>query len=89
LALYKHWKIIPEESMDDSAKQSATIQLEVLANPAIAAAKNSSFTASLITHLPTQILFLLRITLTAMLLLFVTGLLFAFIPETSFEDKKW
>jgi hypothetical protein len=90
LALYKHWKIVPEEAMDESAqKQGTSIQLEVLANPAIAAAKNNSFMASLVTHLPTQILFLLRISLTAMLLLFVTGLLFAFIPETSFDKKRW
>ncbi len=44
--------------------------------------------ASLITNMPQQFLFLLKITLTAFTLMFSAGLLFAFMPESFFEKKR-
>ena len=88
LALYKNWGVAPEEAVEEN--QSANIQLNVVDGPGqtMAAATPASFGASLITHLPEQLMFLLKISLTSMLLLLVTGLLFAFIPETLFKEEE-
>ena len=87
-ALYKDWGVSPADSTDQNENQTANIQLDVIGTSVVANAKANIFSASLITHLPEQLLFLLRISLTSILLFFVTGLLFAFIPETPFRQEE-
>lgn len=88
MALYRNWGVAPEDVVEEN--QSANIQLDVVGGygQAISAKTPSSFGASLITHLPEQAMFLLKISLTSILLLMVTGLLFAFIPETLFKEER-
>ncbi|KKQ53314.1 MAG: hypothetical protein US70_C0004G0031 [Parcubacteria group bacterium GW2011_GWD2_38_11] len=87
-ALYRNWGVAPEEAVEEN--QNANIQLDVIAGSGevVAASKANFFGASLITHLPEQLMFLLKISLTSVLLLMVTGLLFAFIPETLFKKES-
>ncbi|NTW26703.1 MAG: hypothetical protein HGA36_00005, partial [Candidatus Moranbacteria bacterium] len=88
LALYKNWKVAPEEATEEN--QATDIQLDVVASSgqAIAKAKTGIFGASLITHLPEQLMFLLKISLTSVLMFLVTGLIFAIIPETLFKKEE-
>lgn len=87
-ALYKNWGIAPEEATEEN--RSANIQLDVIAgnSQTVASAEKNGFGASLITHLPEQLLFLFKISLTSALVMFVAGLLFAFIPETIFKKGQ-
>lgn len=88
LALYRNWGVSPENVIEEN--QNTNIQLDVVASSlqSLANSKPTSFGASLITHLPEQLMFLLKISLTSILLLLVTGVLFAFIPETLFKEKE-
>jgi hypothetical protein len=88
-ALYKNWGVKPEDAVEEE-NQATNIQLDVVAGagPEMAKAKPSIFGASLITHLPEQLMFLLKISLTSVLFMLATGLLFAFIPETLFKKEN-
>lgn len=85
LALFKNWAISQEEVPEEN--QTTSIQLDVFADPNAPIAMSGSFGASLITHLPEQLMFLLKISLTSILILFVSGLLFAFMPESIFRKE--
>lgn len=83
LALSKHWGISPESSVDDEEEeQEASMQLDVVkgSGQAVATANKGFFGASLITHLPEQLVFLFKISLTSIAMFLVTGLLFSFMP---------
>jgi hypothetical protein len=86
LALYKNWGISPEDVIEEN--QRANVQIDVIGGNSLAVNKNTTFGASLITHLPTQLLFLLKISLTSVLMFLITGLLFAVIPETLFKKEE-
>jgi hypothetical protein len=88
-ALAKNWNISPEDSVSEE-NVSTSIQINVLEDSANASLSlnQSGIFASLITHLPEQTMFLLKITLTAFMLLFSMGLLFALIPESLFEKNQ-
>jgi hypothetical protein len=82
-ALLKNWGIVMDESDDPFAQTVvAGAQVELLdgSDGAVASKNSSIFNASLITHLPEQAMFLLRILLTVTLLLVSAGVVFAFIP---------
>jgi hypothetical protein len=87
-ALYKNWGISQEATVEEN--QNASIQLDVVGDSSqvISKSNNGFFGASLITHLSSQLMFLLKISLTSILILLITGLLFAFIPETLFRTEK-
>jgi|GEM_PF-1115028 len=89
-ALYLHWGVPPAESVEDNENQSTSLQLEVIDNPgaAISTAKSNIFSASLITHLPEQMIFLLKISLTSIMIFLITGLLFAFMPKKLFKEEE-
>ena len=87
-ALLKNWNIAPEESIVEEM-QEANIQINVLAPAQVSANKNiQGGFASLITHLPENLIFLFRLILTAGGLLLLTGIVFAVMPETLFEKEK-
>jgi len=69
---------------------SANIQLNVTDTSPVTVAKanNKGIFASLITNLPENLMFLLRIALTSFVLMFSVSLLFAFIPESIFEKNE-
>ncbi len=81
LALYKNWGVSPEDVTEEN--KSANIQINVVeGGPIIAKASQNNFAASLITHLPEQIMFLLKIVITSIIMLLSMSLLFAFMPES-------
>lgn len=86
LALFKNWAISQEEVPEEN--QTTAIQLDVFADPNATIASNGGFGASLITHLPEQLMFLLKISLTSIFILLVSGLLFAFMPEDIFRKEN-
>ncbi|EKE19425.1 MAG: hypothetical protein ACD_9C00021G0002 [uncultured bacterium] len=88
LALFKNWGISQEETIDEP--QNAYMQIDVVENTeqTTAAAAGSFFGASLITYLPQQLMFLLKISLTSLALFFLTGVLFSFMPERIFEKRE-
>ena len=87
IALNKYWGIAPTD--DTQEDQTANIQLDVVnsSSAALSQANSSSLSASLITHLPQEFMFLFKIALTAFTLLLSMGLLFAFIPDSLFEKS--
>jgi hypothetical protein len=88
-ALLKNWGVSPENSVAEE-DISANIQLNVVDNSAMSLlnSKKTGIFASLITNLPQQMMFLLKIVLTSITLMFSMSLLFAFIPESIFEKKE-
>lgn len=87
-ALYKNWGVSPEEAIEEN--QSANIQLNVMEGngQVIASKKNTNLAASLITHLPQQLMFLFKIFLTSATLLISMSLLFALMPEAAFRENE-
>lgn len=87
-ALYKNWGILPDDAPEES--RNANIQLTVVTNsaPIVADSGKSFFGASLITHLPEQLVFLFKISVVSALLLAITGTLFAIMPERIFREEK-
>lgn len=86
-ALLKNWGVSPTDTIETS--DNANIQIDVVsANGTNGASPFIPWSASLVSHLPEQLMFLMRIALTAFLLLVVTGMIFAIIPETPFGNKE-
>ncbi|KKQ80924.1 MAG: hypothetical protein UT03_C0016G0001 [Candidatus Moranbacteria bacterium GW2011_GWD2_38_7] len=87
-ALYKNWGVTSQEETE--VNKSANMQLNVVdgVGQSMVSAKQTSFAASLITHLPQQFMFLLKIALTTLSILMITSLLFALMPETMFRQNE-
>jgi hypothetical protein len=86
-ALLKNWNVSPEDSIEE--QQSVNIQINVLAGSQIGAAKNTQKgVASLIAHLPENLIFLLNIVLTSGMLLLATGVIFAVMPAPLFKREE-
>ncbi len=86
-ALQAHWGITAVNDISLENIESDTIQINVVDTPNIIGATKGSMLASLATHLPGQIVFLLEITLTAFALLLFSSLLFALMPESILTKK--
>ena len=81
-ALSLNWGVAPTDELVDE-NQSVNIELDVVGGGSqVASTSPTTFGASLITHLPEQFMFLLKIALTGITLLLVASLLFAIMPET-------
>jgi len=87
-ALLKNWGVSPENSVDDE-DINTSIQLDVTdsSSQALLNSDKTGIFASLITNLPEQIMFLIKIILTVFTLMLSTSLLFAFVPESIFERR--
>jgi hypothetical protein len=87
-ALLKNWSVSPESVSDEDI--STDIQINVVDSPSqiVTKANQTGFFASLISNLPGQLMFLLKITLTVFVLMFSMSLLFAFVPDSMFERKE-
>lgn len=85
-ALYRNWGVSPEEVTEEV--QNASIQLNVVEGigQEMASGDKKSMAASLITHLPEQMMFLFKIFLTSATLLISMSLLFALMPEAVPEE---
>ncbi|MCX6765410.1 MAG: hypothetical protein NT136_00325 [Candidatus Moranbacteria bacterium] len=82
-ALNKIWNISQFESTEKYMPVSLQVEVALSSEEEALTLKNSGkFLAGLLSHLPTQIMFLLRIILTIAIILITTGVVFAFIPET-------
>ena len=87
----KNWNISPEDSAAMDKTEYADVQINVVgtsSSQTVAKASQTGIFASLVTNLPEQLMFLLKITLTGFMLIFLMGLLFAFIPDSLFEKSK-
>ena len=85
-ALLNDWEITADDSIQQTAQ--ANMQIDVV-DPATISPDGSSSVplgANLLSHVPEQVLFSVRIILTGFLLLFVTGLVFSFMPN--YEEEK-
>lgn len=87
-ALYRNWGIEPEDVTEEN--QNASLQLNVVEGigQEVASADKKSFAASLITHLPDQMMFLFKIFLTSATLLISMSLLFALMPESALGKEE-
>ncbi len=87
-ALLKDWNVEAESIVDE--KQNAAIQINVLAagSQKVASKNTQSGLASLISRLPENLMFMLKIVLTSGAFLLLTGIVFAVIPGSSFRDEN-
>ncbi len=86
-ALLKNWNVSPEDSIEE--QQSVNVQINVLAGPQIGITKNNQKgLASLVAHLPENLIFLLNIVLTSGMILLATGVIFAVMPEPLFKREE-
>lgn len=78
-AMYDIWKVPPFE-VDDSGLFDQ-IQIQLVSPEDVAQGAPTKFFASIISYIPSSVLFLIRLALTAALMVFAVSLLFAFVPE--------
>lgn len=88
LALKDNWGVTAEEIPTQSLY--ASVQVDVVDDATLgnAGSGQTGLFASLVTNLPQQLIFVLKIVLTALLLIFSMGLLFYLMPESLFERNK-
>lgn len=86
-ALLKNWRVAIENIFDEN--QDVNIQINVLAagSQKITSKNVQGGLASLISHLPENLIFLFKIILTSGALLLLTGIVFAVMPETPFKKE--
>jgi hypothetical protein len=86
-ALLKNWGVSAEDSIEE--EQNVNIEINILPGTGVSASKNTQKGfASLISHLPENLVFLFNIILTSGALLLLTGIIFAIIPETLFKEEE-
>ena len=87
--LRDRWGVAAENSAPPDSI-SGNIQLNVTNTSYVASSSSNSTSifASLITNLPENLMFLLKVLLTSFVLMFSVSLLFAFIPESIFEKNE-
>lgn len=88
-ALYDIWGITAMESGEKILP--AAVQVEVVADPNLANAPLTArkMVASLLMHVPEYALFFIRLVLTALIILFVTGLIHSAYPQRYGEEDDW
>lgn len=88
-ALLKNWKIEAQNVIDE--KQNVAIQINILDSgaQAIASKNMQSGLASLISHLPENLMFLLKIVLTSGGLLLLTSVVFAVMPGSLSSEEEY
>jgi len=87
-ALLNYWGIDSSDYDDNAIGTSIDIEVvDTAYQTALGSEKTGTF-ASLVTNLPQQFMFLIKISLTSFLVLFALSLIFAVTPETLFEKKK-
>ena len=86
-ALLKNWNVEIENAVDEN--QEANIQINVLTagSQKVANKEDQGGLASLISHLPENLIFLLKIVLTSGALLLLTGIVFTVLPENTFKEE--
>ncbi len=87
-ALLKNWKIEPENMIDEQESVSMQINVVSAGSQKIASKEAQTGLASLISHLPENLMFLLKIIVTSGTLLLLTGIVFAVIPENGLRGEK-
>lgn len=88
-ALWKYWQISPTDAVEEN--NSASIRIEVAAdNGAVVASGNKKwFGAMLTSHVAAEAMFTIRLFLTTLVIIFVTGLVFAIMPgEYAPEEER-
>ncbi|NTV41483.1 MAG: hypothetical protein HGA61_04415 [Candidatus Moranbacteria bacterium] len=85
-ALLKNWNVLPQDSIEQ--EQNTNIQINVLAGSAVGLNRDvQKGLASLISYLPENLMFLLRIVLTSGGILLLTGVIFTVIPGQSLKKE--
>ena len=87
-ALLKDWKIEPANLIDEQENVSLQINVVSPGSQKVASKEVQSGLASLISHLPENLMFLLKIVVTSGALLLLTGIVFAVMPENIFSEDN-
>ncbi len=87
-ALLKDWKIEPANLIDEQENVSLQINVVSPGSQKVASKEVQSGLASLISHLPENLMFLLKIVVTSGALLLLTGIVFAVMPENIFREEN-
>jgi hypothetical protein len=84
-ALYDIWNVSPLDSPE--FRFSSAVQIELADAEAVAQAGPRKYLAALASYLPSSVIFAFRMALSAALILFTAGFLFALVPENGFRRR--
>jgi hypothetical protein len=84
-ALYDIWNISPLDSPE--FRFSSAVQIELAGAEVTAQSGPRKYLAALASYLPSSVIFAFRMILSAALILFTTGFLFALVPENGFRRR--
>lgn len=84
-ALYDIWNVSPLDSPE--FRFSSAVQIELADTEAVAQSGPRKYLAALASYLPSSVIFAFRMILSAALILFTTGFLFALVPEHAFRRR--
>jgi hypothetical protein len=85
IALNKYWNVPYDQFYDNSISKSITVNIQD-GTATTASAKSKKIIATIYTSLPSYLAFLLRIVLTAFLILFMSQLILMFFPQIRREE---
>ena len=86
-ALYNNWGVDSDDYSSDSIGASIAVNVVENSYTTVNDSGKKGIFASLITNLPQQLMFLLRVSSTVLVLIISMGMIFTFIPESIFERK--
>lgn len=86
-ALAYNWGVSPENSTEERLEASVQIEVVQGAEDVVGSKKGDTLFASIISNLPNELMFLLRLSLTVGVLIIVTGVIFAITPEFGKERE--
>jgi hypothetical protein len=85
IALSKYWNVAYDQLYENTLSKSITVNIQD-GTATTASAKSKKIIATIYTSLPAYLAFILRIALTAFLILFVSQIILVFFPEISREN---
>lgn len=85
IALSKYWNVAYDQLYENTISKSITVNIQD-GTATTASAKSKKLIATIYTSLPSYLAFILRIALTAFLILFVSQIILVFFPEISNEN---
>lgn len=85
IALTKYWNVPYEQLYENNISSSITLNIQD-GTPITASTKNKKIMATIYTSIPSYLAFLLRIVLTAFLILFVSQIILMFFPRINREN---
>ena len=87
-ALWKYWQISPIETVEENNESSIRIENNLTGENQLANGNKQWFGAMISSHLAEETMFIIRLFLTTLVIIFVTGIIFAIMPE-GYKNREY